>query len=738
MRAVLGTPPALRRLCLPLLMCLLGLAWAPPAFGHAAFLGSQPEPGTRLESSPAQVALSFTEPLNERLSRVSLVAVAGGRETAVRTEASAKRLLLRPRRGLATGTYRVRWHTVSTEDGHALEGSFSFGVRAAAASSEHAVQQSPFARGGWLRVVLRGLFYAAALLFVGALLLRQLLSRRDSWLAPDGMESVDGIAVGRRERELVGDFGWAAAGLAAAVALAEATDAASGLSLSGTRDFLTSNVAGAGRAATVLLLAGAALTAARRPRLAAGLGAAAFGAVAGSGHAASASPRSLSILTDWVHLLSAAVWLGGIALILAVWAPTLRGQPAAAKAALARWVLPAFGRAALPAFTVVSLTGLVSLLTQLGHVNALWETAYGRVLVVKIALVGLIAAASYLHALRLRPQVAAADDSQRAARLERRHWQLLRSEPGLAVCVIAAVAVLVAFPLPPRQLGEAEDAMAASAPCDPCPLSAPAVDELPVAENAGKNVVAGWLRRRGESVSGTVRVTDLRGQPNPTPVTIRGARQRSCGVGCLIFEQARGERVAVALRDRGRMHVASLPTRWESGETPRARRLLLQAQAAMRRLKSVRQSELVSSGPGSYARVRYRLQAPNRMAFTTGTGTSSVFIGERQWLRGSDARAWHPVEGAQGLPFSTRRWFRWTPYAQHVRWLGQRTEHGRRLAELALFDPGTPVWIRLTLDTASHRVLRERSITKAHFATQRYHAFNQPVTVRPPRLDHVR
>jgi len=691
-----------------------------------------------LESSPAQVALSFTEPLNERLSRASLVSLAGGRETVVRTEASAKRLVLRPRSDLATGAYRVRWHTVSTEDGHALEGSFSFGVRAAAAGGEHVVQQSPFARNGWLRVVLRALFYVAALLFVGALLLRLLLSRGGSWLAPGRIDAIDANPIGRRERELVGDVGWAAAGLAVAVALAEAADAASGLSLSGTRDFLASSVAGAGRTATVVLLAGAALTAARLPRLAAALGAAAFGAVAASGHAASASPRVPSIFNDWVHLLSGAMWLGGIGLILAVWAPTLRSQPTAAKAALANCVLPAFGRVALPAFALVSLTGLVSLLTQLGRVSALWETAYGRVLTVKIALVGLIAAASYIHALRLRPQVAAAAGSQRAARLERRHWRLLRSEPGLAVCVITAAAVLVVFPLPPRQLGEAEDAVAASAPCDPCPLPAPAVDELPVAENAGQNVVAGWLRRRAESVSGTVRVTNLRGEPTRIPVAVRGARQRSCGAGCLDFGEARGEQLAVVVRDRGRTHMAALPTRWAPGKTARARRLLLQAQAAMRRLKSVRQSELVSSGPGSYARVRYRLQAPDRMAFTTGIGTSSVFIGERQWLRGSDERTWHTVEGAQSLPFSTRRWFRWTPYAQHVRWLEQRTERGRRVAELALFDPGTPVWIRLTLDTASHRVLRERSITKAHFATQRYHAFNQAASVRAPSLDDVR
>jgi len=151
----------------------------------------------------------------------------------------------------------------------------------------------------------------------------------------------------------------------------------------------------------------------------------------------------------------------------------------------------------------------------------------------------------------------------------------------------------------------------------------------------------------GESVRGTIRVSDLRAKPTRTPITVRGAEQRSCGVGCVVFARARGGQLAIVMRDRGRTQTAVLPTRWEAGKTSRGRRLLLQTQAAMRRLKSLRQSELVSSGPGSYARTDYRLQAPARMAFTTGTGTSSVFIAERQWLRGSGERAWHTVGSAR-------------------------------------------------------------------------------------------
>lgn len=684
------------------------------------------------------MTLTFTEPLNERLSRASMVSVTGGREADVAVAASAKGLVLRPKRELAAGAYRVSWHTVSTEDGHALEGTFSFGVRAPAAGAEHVVEQSPFARSGWLRVLLRGLFYVAALMFVGGLLLRVLLSPTGSWLVPSGETGLDGDAVERRERALLVDTGWAAAGLAVAVTVAEAADAAGGLSPAGLRDFLLSSGAGAGRVAAVTLLAAATLTATRSPRAAAALATAAFGAIAASGHAASATPRVPSVVNDWVHLLSGAVWLGGIAFILAVLAPMLRRLPAATRTTVARSVLPAFGRVALPAFAVVSATGLVSLLTQLGSVNALWETGYGRVLAVKVVLVGAIAGASYLHAIRLRPRLLDDGPSERQLAVERRHWRLLRSEPALGLGVIAAVAVLVAFPLPPRQLDEAEQALAAGAPCDPCPLPAPADDELPVADNAGRVVVAAWLRRDAGAVSGTVLLTHLRAKPSRAPATVAGARQRSCGVGCIEFSGMRGDVLEVAVRDGGRTFSTELPTRWTRQGTTRANRLLNRAQTAMRALHSVRESELVSSGPGSYARTEYRLKAPDRMAFTTDAGTSSVLIGDRQWLRTADDRSWRTGQAAQGLRFRTRRWFRWTPYARHVRLLGERrTGAGRRLAELALFDPGTPVWMTLTVDVSSHRVLRERSITKAHFATQRYHSFNEPVRIQAPEAADV-
>jgi copper transport protein len=707
-----------------------------PALAHSAFVGSTPAPGSRLAETPAEVTLRFTEPLNRRLSTARLVAVDGGERFPVEVSApSAKRLSLIPGGPLPRGAYRVEWHTVSTLDGHALEGTFSFGVRAPAAGGAHALEQSPLARDGWLRVLARVALYTTLLLFAGALLLRFLLvgPGAASWVVPDEATAVPAAAGARRRERLVAvDLGLACAVAACASALADAADAAGSLRLDGLGDYLLGSAPGFARVAVVLLVLAAGWMAARGLQAAAVPAALALGAVAASGHAASADPRLPTVMLDWVHLLAAAVWLGGIALVVIVWGPALRRSSRSARMLVARTVLPVFGRVAIPAFVVVASTGAVSALVQLGRLDALWQSAYGRVLAVKVALVGLIATASYLHALRLRPRLIAANPHP-DERLERRHWRLLHSEPLLGLGVVVAVAVLVAFPLPPRQLGDADEALAGPAVCDPCPVPSPRPDELAVAEQAGSHLVAAWLRRDGGRLRATVRVLDAQGKATRAPVRVLGGGNRRCGRGCMRVETTGGGTLSVAVREKGRAYVARLPARWRQAANARARRLLERTQRTMSRLDSLRQLETVTSGPGSFARTDYRLRAPDRFAYSTSGASESVVVGRRQWLR-APGSAWRVSRYAGGGPgFRLRGWFRWTPYAEQVRLLRVWRDPDGRLAELALMDPGTPVWLRLTVDLATMRAVRERMIAQAHYMNRRYFAFNEPVSIRPPR-----
>ena len=392
----------------------------------------------------------------------------------------------------------------------------------------------------------------------------------------------------------------------------------------------------------------------------------ALGAVAASGHAGSADPRVPSILNDWLHLVSGALWLGGIGLLVALWWPVVRFTRPGSRVAIAREVLAPFGRIAIGAFLVAVSTGLVSLVTQLGRVAALWDTAYGRLLAVKIVVVGLIAAASFVHARRLRP--AAAGGRRARAR---------RAAPLDAVAQRA-----VARARGGRRGRRARGFPAAAAPARPgragagrrlrsLPAPRPAADELGVADSAGSSVVAGWIGRTPDAVTGTVRLLDRKGAPARVPVELPGARTSSCGAGCRRFRLPAGATgVEVAVRERGERYATTLPATWDRGGNARARALLRRAQRTMRALGGVRELERLTSGPGTSATTEYRLRAPDRLAWHTGRGVESVVIGRRQWIR-QPGIGWREQPYGEGLAFKTRSWFAWSRYAREVRLLSE-------------------------------------------------------------------
>jgi hypothetical protein len=348
------------------------------------------------------------------------------------------------------------------------------------------------------------------------------------------------------------------------------------------------------------------------------------------------------------------------------------------------------------------------------------------VLSVKIALVGLIALASYAHALRLRPRLLAANPHPEG-RLERRHWRLLGAEPFLSLGVVVAVAALVAFPLPPQQLGDADEA-AAAAPCDPCPLPKAGAGQLAIAEQAGPNIAAFWLRREDARLTGTMRLLDFSAKPVDAAVQLEGGRTEECGTGCWRLDApASVAAIRVSVEAGAEVHELSVPVGWEPRRGQRAVRLLRRTQEAMRALRTLRMREVLTSGLGPVVRSGYEFQAPDRMAYRTNTGTRLVALGERRYLSTGGGPFERGRFGADG--FRLEQFFRWTIYGRSVSWLGT----GGLRARIALFDQATPVWYRLTIDRGTDRIIEERMIAGGHFMDRRYFDFNRPLSIAPPR-----
>ena len=157
---------------------------------------------------------------------------------------------------------------------------------------------------------------------------------------------------------------------------------------------------------------------------------------AASGHASVSG--GLALVTDVVHVTAAAVWVGGLAaLVLALlWSGTERWE-------LAVSAVPRFSGFAVVAVSWLIASGTVSGYLQVRALRGLWETTYGQLLLVKIALVlPLLALGLYNNRRavpRLRERLATAAERTRFLRIA-------AAELALMVAIVSVTAVLVSEP----------------------------------------------------------------------------------------------------------------------------------------------------------------------------------------------------------------------------------------------------------------------------------------------------
>jgi copper transport protein len=211
---------------------------------------------------------------------------------------------------------------------------------------------------------------------------------------------------------------------------------------------------GAARRSVVELLAlGAALACAAALLAAPGL----------AGHPAQTSPRGLALALDWAHLAAGSAWVGGLIGLLMLWAAARRGRRLRALAT----VVPRFSRVALGAVLVLVATGTAATVEHLPTLGALWETAYGRSIAVKVGLLVLALGLGAVNLLVTTPRLRAAglredvDLGGPGAALLRR---TVSGEVALVASTVLAASMLTSLPPPAAALGRAGDALAKVGP----------------------------------------------------------------------------------------------------------------------------------------------------------------------------------------------------------------------------------------------------------------------------------
>jgi putative copper export protein len=117
-----------------------------------------------------------------------------------------------------------------------------------------------------------------------------------------------------------------------------------------------------------------------------------------AGHSGHGESSLVAPVTVAAHVLTVAVWLGGLLALLAL---ALRQDPDLARTA------SRFSPLALGCFMAVLVTGLVNVVSRLGLTAALWSTGYGLILVGKVSVLGLVGLIAWWHRRRTLPNVVA-------------------------------------------------------------------------------------------------------------------------------------------------------------------------------------------------------------------------------------------------------------------------------------------------------------------------------------------
>lgn len=161
------------------------------------------------------------------------------------------------------------------------------------------------------------------------------------------------------------------------------------------------------------------------------LAAASFLPLATQGHAGDLAGHNVAVNSILLHTIGAAVWLGGLLLVV-----LLRGRRDVDLPAL----VSRYSTLAIAAFAVVAVSGVARSVVALGDWNQLW-TPYGTILLAKVVLLVAMGALGAWYRARLIPKLAA----ERAARW---FWMLVLCEVGLMGLASGAAAALARTPPP--------------------------------------------------------------------------------------------------------------------------------------------------------------------------------------------------------------------------------------------------------------------------------------------------
>jgi copper transport protein len=424
----------LKRSLLAIAVALAALTAAPAAFAHAILQESTPSNNSVVRTSPKTVSLRFNEAVETAFGSIRVYDCGGGRvDSGKIVRPSKDSVAVTIDRRLAKGTYTVTWRVISA-DSHPVAGAFVFNVKKANAGSCKQVfgAKTPGTIDALFKFA-RGLDFALILLVVGGAIALAIVLR-----------SAASELRNRLFRILAGlSFGLVVAA-ALCIVLQGAVAGGFGLGEAFRWDTIHSVLQTRfGRAflwqiGVAIVVAALALLASRSrklellPLLALLL----LPTISAAGHARTSG--ALAIFLDVFHIAAASTWVGGLA--FTILALLLAGED--------RWPLAS---RAVPRFSILAVVSVATLIVagslrgyqEVKAFHGLWDTTYGQLLLVKIALVlpllGLGLYNNRFAVPRLKKQIASVVE-------QRRFLRAAGTELVIMAIIVGVTAVLVTEP----------------------------------------------------------------------------------------------------------------------------------------------------------------------------------------------------------------------------------------------------------------------------------------------------
>ncbi len=731
---------------IPLLIVLLTLlVGTKNAIAHAELVRANPAPDSILGAPPQHIDLWFSERVDQGAGSPALqVLDEDGRDltiTNLHVDPADAKHVVADIEGASVGTFTIIWTSRSADDGHTLTGSYT--VRVATGRAPGAATTEGETPRAWAVTTRWLTFLGAAIVAAGMLFRTMLLGGNES-------------AVYAKRRALIVVIGAAVAVVATAIepvlqaqfpppgaAKPSVSEAISGLPNAWWLRLAAAAVALI--IAIIYLAIGARVSWKRFLEWAGAV--AGFGALLGlslTSHASARSSwRALAVTSDFVHQVSVGLWTGGLVFLAVYWLS--RSHSGDGPDPIRR-----FSKFALVLVLVGVATGVTNAGLVFPSIKSLWQSDYGRILIIKVAILLPALGLAAMHRNRLRHIAGQAGEALRPT---------IRVETAIVAFVVLGGTIL-AMMAPPVKATSGELKL--------LDLAAPAVIGSKPTDHLIRFQVA--PAKQGANTI-TVSTTDKKNQPIPNDQIAlarmdltsldhgaieRGIEGTPNGNGGFTFQ---GDQLSLGgwwrsdtlirrlgAEDETAAFYFMLPDPNVNGfgapKIPKsdsdAEALFQRALGTLTSLHSLSYSERLSGGTGSVVDsdhvVRDADGGRDPAMTITSDGFEVVTIGKNQWLKQGDSD-WAWQEASSVVPPS--QWGDTYTGATAFQLGAAEEMNGKQTQIVTFYVPPQPhqvaAWFAWWIDVETGDILHETMISRQHYMVWDYSDFNKDFNFEQPK-----